>query len=243
MKITIIFIQRTSAMRQAFALLTLLLASSAGAHDLWLESAGDDYLLLQGHRHSAHEGAETVAYDAARVAAALCVDVQGRQRELKAVGVSPVRLSGPCAILQVRFVSGYWSKTAWETKNVAKTGLSGVLRSWHADESVKRIGQWTAAAGQPLGSGLEITPLRNPLLLRPGDKLNVRVTDDGRPLAGVPVAYGDDVRGVSSVSGEIAIRLRRGGVQLISASVEAPLSDGKADVALRTATLQFEITP
>lgn len=230
-------------MRQSAFLLALLVASSAGAHDLWLEAAGDDYLLLMGHRHSAHAGAETLPYDAAHVGGALCLDRQDRQRVLKPVAGSPVRLTGPCAVLQVGFASGYWTKTAWETKNVPKTGLTGVLRSWHAEESVKRIGQWSVAAGKPLGRGLEITPLRNPLVLGAGDKLTVRVTDDGRPLAGVPVAYGDDTRGASGADGEIAIRLRHGGTQLISASVEAPLSDGKADVAIRSATLQFEIAP
>lgn len=230
-------------MRQAVVLLALFVAASAGAHDLWLEPAGDDYVLLQGHRHSAHDGAETQAYEAARVAGALCVDTQGRSRELKPAAGSPARFAGPCAILQARFVSGYWTKTAWETRNIPKTGLSGVLRSWHAEESVKRIGQWSLPAGKPLGNGLEITPLRNPLLLRLGDKLSIRVTDDGQPLAGVPVAYGDDTRGVSGADGEIAIRLRRPGVQLISASVEAPLADGKADVSIRSATLQFAITP
>jgi nickel transport protein len=231
-------------MRQtAAALFLTAFAAAAGAHDLWLEPSASEYVLLQGHRHSSHAGAETMPYAAERVGRALCVDGEGRQRELKPAAGSPVRFAGPCAVLAVQFVSGYWTKTAWETKNVPKTGIAGVLRSWHAEESVKRIGAWSAAAGKPLGSGLEITPLRDPLGLKRGDKISVRVTDAGRPLAGVPVAYGDDTRGATGADGEIAIRLRHGGTQLISASVEAPLSDGKADVAIRSATLQFEIAP
>jgi nickel transport protein len=57
----------------------------------------------------------------------------------------------------------------------------------------------------------------------------------------VPVAYGGDTRGVTGADGRIAIRLRQGGVQLIAASVETPLNDGKADVAIRGAILQFEL--
>lgn len=230
-------------MRQVLIpLLALLFASPLLAHDLWLEAAGSDYLLLQGHRHSGHAGAETVAYDAARVAGALCVDADGRRRELTVLAQSPVRLAGPCAVLQVSYVSGYWTKTAWETKNQPKTGLSGVLRSWHSQEAVKRIGQWTPASAKPLGVGLEITPLRDPFAVKVGDKLNLLVTDDGQPLAGVPVAYGDDTRGVSGADGRIAIRLRHGGLQLLSASRETPLNDGKADVSLRSTSLQFEIS-
>jgi len=222
-------------------LLLLCSASPSWAHDLWFESAGSEHVLLQGHRHSAHAGAETVPYDAATVVRAVCADVRGGRRELAPGAVSPVRLPGPCAVLWVRLVSGYWTKTAWETKNVPRAGLTGVLRSWHAEESLKRIGQWSSSAAQPLGLGLEITPLVNPLGLKTGDKLRVRITDDGRPLAGVLVAYGDDARGVSGSDGEISIRLRRSGVQLLSASVETPLNDGLADVSQRTTSLQFEV--
>lgn len=228
-------------MRTLLLFLSLCCSLPAWGHDLWLESDGSDQVLLQGHRHSAHAGAETVPYDAATVVRAVCADTRGGQRDLTVGAVSPVRLSGPCAVLWVRVVSGYWTKTAWETKNVPRTGLSGVLRSWHAEESLKRIAQWSPSAAQPLGLGLEITPLSNPLSLKTSDKLRVRVTNDGRPLAGVPVAYGDDTRGVSGPDGEISIRLRRGGLQLIAASVEAPMNDGKADTSLRSTSLQFEV--
>lgn len=228
-------------MRCNLLLAALLLSPPAFSHDLWLEPDGDAVLLLQGHRHSAHEGAETVAYDAARVVGARCLDGDGRQRSLTIPVTSPVRLAGGCAVLQVHHVSGYWTKTAWDTKNVPKTGISGVLRSWHSAESVKRLGRWIPAAGQPLGQGLEITPLRDPLTLASGDKLNLLVTDEGKPVAGVPVAYGDDTRGVSGADGRIAIRLRHAGVQLITTTLETPLADGKADRSLRSATLQFEI--
>lgn len=228
-------------MRRALFLVTVLLSSAAGAHDLWLETDGDAVVLLQGHRHSAHEGAETVAYDAARVTAARCVDADGKLRTLSVPAAAPVRLAGGCAVLQADYVAGYWTKTAWETKNVPKTGISGVLRSWHSAESVKRIAKWVPAAARPLGQGLEVTPLRDPLTLGSGDKLSLLVTDDGRPVAGLPVAYGDDTRGVSGADGRIAIRLRHPGVQLITTTLETPLNDGKADRSLRSATLQFEI--
>lgn len=97
------------------------------------------------------------------------------------------------------------------------------------------------AGRRPAGQGLEITPLRDPLTLGSGDKLSLLVTDDGRPVAGLPVAYGDDTRGVSGADGRIAIRLRHPGVQLITTTLETPLNDGKADRSLRSATLQFEI--
>jgi len=228
-------------MRTPLLFLFLCCTSPAWGHDLWLEADGQELVLLQGHRHSAHEGAETVAYDAARVVGARCLDAEGKPRTLSIPATSPVRLAGACTVLLVNYVSGYWTKTAWETKNLPKTGIAGVLRSWHSAESVKRVAKWIPAAGQPLGQGLEITPLRDPLTLVSGDKLNLLATDDGKPVAGLPVAYGDDTRGVSGADGRIAIRLRHPGVQLISTTLETPLTDGKADRSLRSATLQFEI--
>lgn len=232
-------------MRRTLSFLCLaLLGGAVQAHDLWLEAAGADYLLLQGHRHSAHAGAELVAYDPARVRDAICVDAGGRERPLAVPATHPVRLAGPCSVLQLRHVSGFWTKTPWGTHNQPKTAVDGaVLASWHSDESLKRVGTWSPAAARPLGRGLEISPQRDPFALAVGDKLSVRVTDEGRPLAGVPVAYAGEMRGVSGADGTIAIRLRRPGIQLISATLDEPRIDGQADRSLRTATLQFEVAP
>jgi len=230
-------------MRPTLPLFLMLFATGATAHDLWFAAEGKDYLLLQGHRHSGHGGADTIDYDGHRVSRSLCLDATGQARPASVTTGAPVRFAGPCAVLQADYVSGYWTKTAWETKNVPKTGIAGVLRSWHSAESVKRLEQWIPAAGKPLGQGLEITPLRDPFQLKPGDKLSVLVSVDGKPQAGLPVAYGDDTRGVSGPDGQIAIRLRHDGTQLITTTQETALADGKADIALRSATLQFEIAP
>lgn len=222
-------------------LLPLLIAVPAMAHDLWLEKEGSVLTLLQGHKHSGHAGAETLPYEASFVKSALCQDKTGAVRAMPAAKSPPLQLPAECPTLLVSASSGYWTKTPWETKNVPKTGVAGALRSWLSEESVKRIEQWTPATAQPVGEGLEVVPLANPLLLKPDDKLTVRVTDNRQPKAGVPVAYGGDVRGATGEDGSIAIRIRHGGVQLISTSVETPLTDGKADLRIRSATLQFDL--
>jgi len=226
--------------RIGLLLLAALSAPAALAHDLWLEREGKALVLQQGHKHSAHAGSQTLPYDVGFVRGALCLG-DGGARGLPPAKASPWRSAADCAALLVSASSGYWTKTPWETKNVPKDQAQGALRSWLAEESVKRIERWTAAAAQPLGDGLEIVPLSNPLLLRPEDKLTVRVMDNRMPLAGVPVAYGGDTRGATGADGTIAIRVRHGGVNLLSAGVETPLADGKADVRVRTATLQFDL--
>lgn len=220
-----------------------LFSVSATAHDLWFDRDASGYTLLQGHRHSAHAGSDSQPYDPAWVREALCLTTGGKT-VVPAVGKGfPVKLAGDCAAIQTHLVSGYWSKTAWETKNVPKTGVSGVLKSWFSDESVKRIDRWLPALARPLGEGLEISPTSNPLTLKAGDKLIVQVNYQGKPKAGVPVAYFGDTRGATDDEGKIAIRLRQPGIQLIAASFESPLNDGKADTAIRSAMLQFEIAP
>lgn len=229
-------------MRRILFLLLSLATLPTFGHDLWLEREPGGMTLYQGHRYSAHGGAETIAYDASFVKEAVGLDSAGRTKSLPATKQSPWRTTTTdFAAIRIAASSGYWTKTPWETKNVPKTGVAGAIRSWLSEESVKRIDRWTPGADRPLSDGLEITPTVDPLALKPGDKLVVLVTEGGKPRAGVPVAYGDDVRGTTGEDGRIAIRLRHGGTQLIAASVETPLADGKADVAIRSAILQFEI--
>jgi nickel transport protein len=223
----------------AAAFLGLPLATSA--HDLWLERDGSAMLLYQGHRHSSHAGQEIVPYDPAAVKEALCLDAKGAARSLRPGAGPPVRFEAGCDVLLAAMSSGYWTKTAWETKNVPKTGIGGVVKSWLSEETVKRLDRWTPAAARPLSDRLEISPLADPLALAPGDKLAVRVSFAGKPLAGVPVAYDGDVRGATAEDGSIALRLRHPGMQMISASFEAPLGDGKVDTVIRAATLHFEL--
>lgn len=228
-------------MRLALLLSMLLAATLGHAHDLWLEKNGRHWTLYQGHRHSSHAGSDTLEYGGTFVTAATCLDARGAKRPLAVVGTAPWTASGDCAALLLEISSGYWSKTPWETRNAPKTEVSGAMKSWLSRDSLKRIEQWTTPFIQPLGDGLEIVPTGDPFALKPEDKLVVRVLHAGKPLAGVPVAYHGDPRGETDPDGRVAIRLRHGGVQLISASVELPLMDGKADVEVRAATLQFEL--
>lgn len=230
-------------MSPAARLVALLLGLplAASAHELWLERDGAAYVLHQGHLPGTHAGQARVPYDPAAVKAAACLEAKGRLRAVAPGGAYPIRIEADCAALLVTMSSGYWTKTAWETKNVPATGIPGVVRSWLSEETVKRLDRWTPAAAAPLSQALELAPAADPFALSPGDKLAVRVFFAGKPLAGVPVAYDGDLRGTTAADGSIAIRLRHGGLQSISASVEAPLADGKADSVIRAAALVFEL--
>lgn len=230
-----------SARAAVAAIVAALATAGAAAHDLWLEPSDGGWTLLQGHRHSGHEGADTVPYGAGFVGAARCLDADRRELKLAVASAAPWRARGDCAALVLDVSSGYWSKTPWETKNVPRSQAPGAVRSWLSRDRIKLIERWSPAFAQPLAGGLELMPTTDPTALSPGDKLVVRVVRDGRPLAGVPVAYHGDTRGQTDADGRIAIRLRHPGLQLISTSVETPVGDGQADVEIAGATLQFAL--
>ncbi|MDW8324885.1 MAG: DUF4198 domain-containing protein, partial [Burkholderiales bacterium] len=219
------------------------IALHAMAHDLWVERLGHGYVLHYGHQHSAHAGSRVVEYAPAQVTQALCLGAQGRPMEARVERVWPVKLHGECIAVRFTLSTGYWSKTPQGTRNLPKTEAGTVFDSWLSIESVKRIDAWDAALARPVGDGLELVPLVNPLRLKRGDKLPLAVYRDGRPLAGVTVAYFGRPRGVSGADGRINLRLQQDGLQLIQASVETPLDDGKADRRVEGTTLQFELAP
>lgn len=217
----------------------MLVAGPAAAHDLWLERDGEGFLLQYGHRHSGHEGNEIEPYAADMVLAVDCFGIDGQRRSAERSAESPVRITGSCDALHVLTSSGFWSRSTEGLRNQPASELSGVLRSWESIEGVKRLDAWSPALARPLTQALELTPERDPFALRPGDKLRLLITFEGKPRAGVTVAYDGEPRGITDSSGHINIRIRRPGEQAISASFQAPRSDGLADVTVHATALNF----
>lgn len=211
------------------------------AHDYWIERDGDAYVLYQGHLYAAHAGEERVVYDPAIVRQTYCARSDGELTRSPASATYPFRLTGTCAAVFIQASSGYWSQSLTGTKNKPKTEVSGVLRSWLSEESIKFIESWTPRLSGPLTEGLELVPLSDPHALTPGDKLQLLATWRGKPKAGVTVAYQGDPRGVTGADGTVNIRLRQGGTQVLSASFEEPLNDAKADKIVRATILQFQL--
>jgi nickel transport protein len=152
-----------------------------------------------------------------------------------------VRIPGPCAAVLVDADSGHWTQTLTGTKNQPRDEVFGALRSWRAVEGVKRIESWTPEMEHAVSDGLELVSTTDPFALEPGDKLRLLVTWKGQPRGGVTVAYDGDPRGVSGSDGRINIRLRHGGTQVITASVDEPSSDPQSDKLVRSTALMFDL--
>lgn len=219
----------------------LLLQGAVHAHDLWIERGGALHTLAYGHERSGHEGAKTLEYKPEIVKQALCFNTAGQEIAADLGRAYPATLKGDCAASWFFTSTGYWSKTPYGTKNLAKNEAGLVIESWLSMEGVKRIDQWGAGLERALTRQLELVPRDNPLKLQAGDKLHLTVWFQDKPAAGVTVAYFGKPRGVTDSDGKINIRLQNPGFQLIQASLELPLNDTRADKAMHASSLQFEI--
>jgi nickel transport protein len=228
-------------MKVLLLLWLVAVAGSAHAHDLWLEKEGGSFGLYYGHKHSRHQGASFVEYPAEWVGEVLCIDSAGASIPFRSEQAYPFRMHGECAVAHVSISSGYWTKTPYGTRNVPKNEARVPLESWLSHESVKRIDHWTDGLARPLAKGLELTPLEDPLSLRKGEKLRLRVTYDGTPLQDAVVSYDGKPRGRPGPDGEINIRLRHGGFQVIQATLTRSIASDKADEAIHSTNLNFEL--
>lgn len=228
----------------ALGLLVLLLlvpSAPSHAHDLWVEHAGDEYVLYYGHAHASHGGAEYIKYEPEDVLRVECFDSIGVSRVLPVGDTYPIRVTERCAACWFLISSGYWTKTPYGTRNLAKDEVEHVIESWLTLESVKRIDAWCDRFAGPLTDGLEIVPLIDPLLLTPGEKLRLRITFKGEPVEGAIVTYGSKVRGLSGESGLVNVRIKAAGFQSVSASIRIPIESDKADLEIHTTFLNLEL--
>lgn len=227
--------------RNLFPVLLGLFSAPLLAHDLWIERDAFLHTLTYGHERSGHEGTKRLEYKQETVKAAECHGVNGQELKAERGKTYPVTIKGDCAASWFLISSGYWSKTPYGTKNLPKSEAGAVMDSWLSVEAVKRIDRWGEALARPPGRELELAPLDNPLTLKTGDKLRLRAYFQGKPAAGVTVAYFGKPRGVTGGDGAVNIRLADPGFQLIQGSLELPLNDGKADKAIHATSLQFDI--
>jgi nickel transport protein len=228
-------------MRELLLLAAIALAGHAQAHDLWLEREDGGFGLYYGHKHSRHQGPVFIEYPIEWVSDALCLDDSAASIRFEAESASPYRMRGDCSVTHVSVSSGYWTKTPYGTENVPKDQARMPLESWLSHETVKRIDRWTEPLGRPIGEGLELTPVEDPLRLESGEKLRLLVTFEGEPFQGCVVTYDGKPRGQPGPDGRINIRVRHGGFQVIQASVKRPITSEKADEVIHATNLVFEL--
>ncbi len=224
----------------AALLMVCFTASGLSAHELWLEKGEGTYSVLYGHRAEDGHGTEIIPYKPEEVLEIKCFDHNGRETAVDIQKETPVTMQGNCAAVNTVFSSGYWTKTPKGTKNIAKDQAGTPIYSWYSLESAKRIDAWSKALERPLTDSLEIVPRNNPLALKKGAKLRLRVFFKGQPLENAVVTYDGKPRGATDREGRVNLRIKHAGFQMISTSHKEKNSSPKADDTIYSTNLIFE---
>jgi len=133
----------------------------------------------------------------------------------------------------------------------SKTGLSNVMVSTYYEQFAKAI----INVDEPFGQKLEIVPLENPISLKEGDFLPIRILYEGNPLSTYPTVYAtflgfstqDETYAYTTTADEegiAEIKIIRSGVWMVKVNYKTHPTEelkDKCDELSYTATLSFEV--
>jgi cobalt/nickel transport system permease protein len=218
----------------------LLLASDLSAHEFWIEQKGKDFTLIYGH------GMHREDFEATKVTEVKAFDAKGKaidvRREKRDKGLLLTPAVQPAVVLVV-IDNGYWSKTIYGWKNLPKRQASRVVEAIRSLNYSKALISWSDITQKPLADAkLDILPLKNPLELKAGDRLPLKVLYQGRPLPNVGVEGADhDTVATTDKDGIAQVKISKG-YQVITVTHKEPLNDDlDADFFSTTTTLTFEV--
>jgi cobalt/nickel transport system permease protein len=215
-------------------------AATASAHDYWIEKKGDGYAAVYGHRD------QRLEYDPASLKKVIVYDAAGKQLDFKKEVQSKaiiIRPSGSACLILADLKSGYWSKTIYGLKNLPKRKATRPIESYRAYHYSKSVVSGGEAAIKPVeGLKLDIIPTKNPLDMKAGDSLQLKVLFEGKPYAGASLEGDHDKVGLTDKEGLIKVTLKKGR-QIYTVERRDPLkNDPDADFISTTTTLTFEVT-
>jgi nickel transport protein len=228
------------------AFLVILVGHLALAHDTWIEKRNGELLVLRGH------GGEIEAYDPALVKEATARDAKGQAVEMELVrnkentSLSP---KGKPAIVAALYDSGYWLKTTDGWKKATKREGQGkytIVESLKSKQWCKNFLTATDESLKPVGQRFEVVPEKDPMTVRVGEKLPIKVLFDGKPIEGAEIATGsghasdkkDPLK--TDKDGMASVTIQKSGVQMVKASHSVPITDDPdADVLHLASTITF----
>lgn len=224
-----------------FAFIFYIIYSNSYAHELWFTDENDAQILHYGHFTDGHQGAQSIDYPATYLKQTICLD-QNQQMLFPVISkTSPVQIKAECALTYVLLSSGFWTKTLEGAMNLPKNQINHSLKSWQSFESIKRIKIWNENFMKPISKILEFLPLQNPFFLTLGEKVSLKLVNNGNPVKNAIVLYMGQPRGQTDDNGEINIRLKEKGLQLIQATYRQPSDGIQADEIVHTTHLLFEM--
>jgi uncharacterized GH25 family protein len=211
----------------------------AAAHDLWIEPEGGAFVVRYGHR-----GGEILPVQADQLKGIRCAEGTGAPRDVaSAARFAPkeARFPGPCAVASVVSDGGFWSLTPDGEVNLPRTRAKDPVKSWASRQYAKWVDARSPRAREPMGDELELVPVSDLAKARQGDKITLRVLSGGGPVPDAVVAIDHKPIGETDSKGEVRIRLRRPGVETLSATLRRPHRTPEADADVLEASLTFEV--
>jgi uncharacterized GH25 family protein len=212
---------------------------SASAHDLWIEKKEGGHVLQYGHR-----GGELMPIETAKLESAACINAKGEKTDLlPGATFSPraVTFKGTCTAVLAFYHGGFYSLTPDGEQNLPKNKVKDVVKSWESREFVKFVDAAAGASSKTVGEQIEIMAATDLSKVREGDKVTLKVLVDGKPAAGAAVARDHNPVGETDSAGEVRLKVKSAGLQVIEATVKKKLDSLEADMLIMTATFCFEV--
>jgi len=223
----------------------LFMYSSVSAHDFWIEKKDGKLFIVSGHDD------KWDTYDPARVKDVKSFDSKGNVLKADAVRQKDIAYIEPkenMAMISVFFDNYFWVKTTDGRKNITKRDAIKqgfqILESGQFFKYAKYISKWSDIFSKPVGTKIEIVPQKNPLALKAGDKLPIKVLLDGKALenASVYLHGSHDEIAKTTKDGTANIEIKRGH-NIVSSTTRVPfVNNPDADQLYLRASLSFEVT-
>ncbi len=170
----------------------LMFGAQASAHTVWLQpdtTAGVYRVYFGGH------AGKLEAYPADKLKSVDAYDADGKSIAVKrsdaADGVRITPAKAP-AMIAMHYENGIWARTP-EGRSVNKTmdEVPGSKQATNAVKYHKTILQWTPFVARTIGQPFEVTPV-DAKAPQAGKPMQLRVTIDGKPTAGIKIGHGED---------------------------------------------------
>ncbi|MGE8320900.1 MAG: DUF4198 domain-containing protein [Comamonas sp.] len=213
----------SSILLRATALGALLLACTAQAHNVWLESDAQGGYVMQ---FGGHEG-KVEPFDPAKLQRVHAYDLRGRavdsqvQRLADGIRIQP---DARAALIAVELDNGFFSTTGGDAQmqHLPMDRNPGAVRGVHARKFHKTVVQWGAVMQKPLGQTFELVPQqgRQP---QAGQPLKLLVLLDGQPRAGVRLSWGEHGSPVTSDAQGMATVVPAPGTNTLQAILRVPV--------------------
>lgn len=151
----------------------------------------------------------------------------------------------------------YWSKSGEKWVNLPKSKVPASKQSiafWYFSKAVISHKNDNSLYGKDLGYSLEIIPLDNPALIKPGAKMRLKVLFEGKPASGVPIEYtyvgfsknpeNKMGTGLTDRDGIVEIPIRRNGLWYVTTKKYTKETGNiQYDTASYLSNLIFQIDP